>query len=154
MRLRKAWEIFVKGLQHDRAIYFAPTASKARYQGYLSAREAYDTIKLTDVRVIRAADRDVALPEPEPILADLSEDERHCLLHSFGANSGDPYKAGYRDYFYTREDDAPLVGLVARGLMTGPHKPHASMASGDMAYFYLNDAGKRAALSAVPVYAR
>ena len=89
------------------------------------------------------------LPYPAPVTDLLDDDARHCLLHSFGADQGDPIKAGYRDYFYTRRDDPPLVRLTELGLM----KPMTGDKWGEnMTYFVLTAAGKHAALSLVPEY--
>lgn len=143
-RIRKAWEVRVLGYD-DPCIFFAPTAGKARMDAW---RSIDADIRVVDVFVRRAAEHDVPLPPRDPLADRLTDEERHCLLHAFGGN-GDPIKAGKRDYFYTRRDDPPLVGLVQHGLM----KPMDGDKWGEgMTYFVLTDAGKHVALSMVPEY--
>lgn len=143
-RLRKAWRVRIKGYD-DTALYFAPTAGKARVAAW---RSIDSDIRIVDVVARRESESDVTLPARDPIADQLSAEERHCLLHAFGGND-DPIKAGYRDYFYTRRDDPPLVGLTDHGLM----KPMAGDQWGEnMTYFLLTAAGKRVALSLVPEY--
>ena len=145
-RIRKAWEVRIKGYD-DPGYYFAPTAGNARMKAWRSL-ECGD-IRVVDITVRRAPERDVKLPPRDPVADRLSEDETHCLLHSFGATCGDVTKAGYRDYFYTRRDDPPLVALAEYGLM----KPTPGDQWGEnMTYFVLTDAGKRVALSLTPEY--
>jgi hypothetical protein len=75
----------------------------------------------------------------------LSGEQQNCLLHAFGGNCGDPTKAGYRDYFYTRRDDPHLLALTEKGLM----EPSTGWEL-EMSYFFLTEASKRVALSMVP----
>jgi hypothetical protein len=146
-RLRKAWRIRIKGYD-DAAHVFAPTAGRARMDLW---RSMDSDIRIVDISVWREPHRDVRLPARDPIADTLSVDEQHCLLHAFGADQGDPTKAGYRDYFYTTRDDPPLVALTERGLMA----PMAGETWGEgMTYFVLTKAGKHVALSMVPEYAR
>lgn len=144
-RLRKAWEVRVKGYDEP-GIYYAATAGKARMQAWYSI----DTIgRVVDITVRRARWRDVELPDRDPTADQLSDKAMHCLLHAFGADQGDPTKAGYRDYFYTVADDPPLVELSQLGLMS-PNYRHSS-SEGEI-YFHMTAAGKRVALSLVPEY--
>lgn len=145
-RVRKAWEVRVRGYDQP-CIYFAPTAGKARADAWRSLSDVSD-VRIVDVTARRAPWRDVRLPARDPLADQLTDDERHCLLHAFGGN-GDPIKAGNRDYFYTRRDDPPLVALASHGLM----QPMEGDKWGEgMTYFVLTDAGKRVALSLVPEY--
>ena len=147
-RLRKAWRLRVKGYD-DPAYAFAPTAGKARMDLWRSMD--CEGIRIVDIAVSRAPERDVVLPVRDPIADLLSAREADCLLHAFGADQSDPTKAGYRDYFYTRRDDPPLVALASRGLM----EPMAGDKWGEgMTYFVLTSSGKRVALSMIPEYAR
>jgi hypothetical protein len=146
-RLRKAWRGRARGYD-ETAIVFAPTAGRARMDVW---RSLDATVRIIDISVRREPKRDVILPDRDPIADTLSDAERNCLLHAFGADTTDPTKAGYRDYFYTRRDDPPLVALTERGLMS----PMAGDKWGEnMTYFVLTEAGKRVALSMVPEYAR
>ncbi len=146
-RLRKAWTVRVRGYA-DPATYFAPSAGKARVMAW---REVdIDGLRIIDVTAKRAPHLDVILPARDPLADRLTDEERHCLLHAFGGN-GDPIKAGYRDHFYTRRDDPPLVALAGHGLM----KPMPGEKWGEgMTYFVLTEEGKRVALSMVPEYRR
>lgn len=148
-RLRKAW--WVSSVHWDNPeIEYAPTAPKARYRAWLAATECRD-FPLADIAVRRAPEKDVMLPEPHPALADLTEDERHCLLHAFG---GDTLKAGHRDHFYTHQGDLPLVRLVEMGLMAMHPANEACFGERDMAFFHLTWMGRRVALSMVSTYPR
>lgn len=145
-RLRKAWRVQPKGWDATE-IVFAPTASKARREAWHAIGGVFD-VRYIDVNVRRERGQDVVLPSPDPLAARLTDAEWHCLLHAFGATTN-PLRAGYRDYFYTRHDDPPLVALVKHGLM--------SLMEGypydeGMAYFVLTDRGKHVALSLTPAY--
>ena len=148
-RLRKAWRVTVRGYNETDIVY-APTRSKVCTDVWYHLSDVTET-RFTDISARREPMRDVVLPARDPIADEMTEDERNCLLHSFGADQGDPVKAGYRDYFYTTRDDPPLVALAERGLM----KPMAGDKWGEgMTYFVMTAEGKRVALSLVPEYRR
>jgi hypothetical protein len=145
-RLRKAWRVTIRG--YDNAdVFYAPSAGKARVQAWRSVDDA--SIRIVDVVASRLQERDVFLPVRSPVADQLSESERHCLLHAFGGN-GDPMRAGYRDHFYTQRDDPRLVALTERGLM---EPIFGDKFEKNMTYFVLTERGKRVALSMVPEYA-
>jgi len=149
-RLRKAWSVRVAGYDHAE-IYYAATAYKARLLGFWSVSDCNSAVRMIDVKAHRAPQRDMKLPVADAVALDLPEEDRRCLLHAFGADQCDPIKAGYRDYFYTFRDDPPLVRLTEIGLM----KPMDGDKFGEnMTYFVLTPAGKHAALSLTPEYAR
>ncbi|MFZ2869639.1 hypothetical protein [Zavarzinia sp.] len=154
-RRRKAWTVQVLGLDGS-DIVFARTASAARAVKARSLQDAWDISFRGAVRMIsvrRAAGADVILPARHPVVEDLSDRERHCLLHAFG---GVGLKAGYRDHFFTSEGNPDLVRLVERGLMDGPHCHIAWSRPADFgcrhAYFYLNEMGRQVCLSLQPTY--
>lgn len=154
-RRRKAWTLQVRGLDGS-DIVFARTASAARAVVARSLMDAWDISfgeAVRTIRVRRAAGADVILPARHPVADDLSDRERHCLLHAYG---GTGLKAGYRDHFFTDEGNPDLVRLVERGLMDGPHCDVAWARSADFgcrdAYFYLNDMGRQVCLSLQPTY--
>ncbi len=147
-RLRKAWRISTPGLDSG-SIMYGPDRSKVRYSAWLRLGDCFPDLKLIDVRVRRAAYADVKLPLKNPLADKLSADAKHCLLHAFGANSGDVTKAGHRDYFYTRRNDPPLVECENLGLM----EPMKGDQWGEgMTYFVLTTLGKSVALSLTPEY--
>lgn len=147
-RIRKAWRAWPRGWDTSDIVY-APTASAARVAAWTAISQVFD-IKRSDVQVERARDQDVRLPPPDPIVADLSDEERHCLLHAFGATT-DPEKAGYRGYFCTHPDDPPLVSLASHGLM---ELAKSSFLPEDTALFVLTKRGRHVALSLTPAYRR
>ena len=118
-RLRKAWEVRVKTCPTCRSeLFYASTPGKARYQAWLSASDAFQDLEIIDLTVRRARWADVRLPVVDSRAERFNDEERHCLLHAYGANTGDPIKAGYREYFYTNRDNPTLVSLCDQGLMT------------------------------------
>lgn len=146
-RIRKAWRVSAKDYDGSSLIY-AATAGKARMEIW---RSADCGLRVVDIIVRRAPESDVQLPDLDPIYETLTEEEIQCLMHAYGADNGDPTKAGYRDYFYTRRDDPPLVMLAEKGLMS-PMKE--DLFGKNMTYFVLTDVGKRVALSMTPEYSR
>jgi len=141
-RTRKAWRVTVKGYDASE-IFYAPTAGQARGMAYRQV----DGVRIVDVVARRAEYADKILPDRSPLADLLSKEEAHCLLHAFGGSNLD--KAGYRDYFYTRRDDPPLVALAERGLMS----PMPGDKFGEnMTYFILTPQGKNVALSMTPEY--
>lgn len=145
MRVRKAWECKVKRLHHDPAIYYAETASKARYQCFLDASECYD-VKLPDIEVWRRKGRDVTLPPRHWLLDHLTAEQAHIVLHSFGGNH---LRAGYRDYFYAGFGHTDLHRLTFE---FGLFEVYREDTSGIC--FGLTELGKIVAASMVSTYPR
>jgi len=143
-RIRKAWEVRVADFPPH--IFYASTRGKARYHAFLQAQWAWQGLRLTDVRVWRARWADVKLPNPNAAVEALTQREREDLLHAYGADQGDPFKAGYRSYFYTADDCPVWNGMVDRGFAYRYRQDTGGTS------FALTDAGKRAALSLVPEY--
>lgn len=148
-RVRKAWRVSVKDYD-DSQVVFAPTQGRARMDVWRRLSEVGNA-RIVDITVRREPWADIKLPGRDPIADAITEDERQCLLHAYGADQGDPTKAGYRDYYYTTRTDPPLVALTERGLM----KPMVGDVYGEgMTYFVLTPKGKQVALSMVPEYAK
>ena len=145
-RLRKSWRIFVKGYDNPE-LFFAPTRGRAIKEARQSTSQQ---ILWRDVRAIRAPESDVRLPLRHQLADEMTKEQTHCLLHSFGANENNPYKAGWRDYFFTRRNDPDLCALERLGLMRP--KGSALCEDGEV-YFIMTDLGKQVALSLVPEYA-
>ena len=147
MRKRKAWRVFVKGLDNS-DIFYAPTSRKACTKAYKSLYD-YD-VKKCDISAVRAFLSDKLLPFRHEICDKLSDKETEALLHAFGANQGSVDKAGYRDYYYTYRDNEIMNSLMNFGLMK--HIDITDDYGEKMIYFVLTDFGKNVALSMVPEY--
>ena len=143
-RIRKAWEVRVGAFPPH--TFYASTRSKARYHAFIQAQDAWPGLRLIDVRVWRARGADVKLPSPDAAIDALTQREREDLLHAYGADQGDPFKAGYRSYFYTADDCPVWSGMVERGFAFRYRQDPGGTS------FALTDSGKRAALSLVPEY--
>lgn len=143
----KAFSCWISGNEDEPSIRIAATASKARasYWRYLS--DCCPDLKIHQVYVRRAPAHDIELPDmPESV--DLSERERDIILHTFGGGSHvQPGQWGYRNHYCCSPSEPILNGLVARGLMTGPHgvEPDGGTGIWCGAFFYLTDAGKTVA---------
>ena len=147
-RPRLAWRVTIRNYDNSEIIY-GKNEHKVRAKALNYLCNDSD-VNLSDITATREYSADVQLPMLDPIVADMSPEEKHCLLHSYGYSKGmDPTKAGYRDYFYTRLDDIPLVALTERKLM----KPMKGDQWGEnMTYFVLTPKGKQVALSMIPAY--
>lgn len=147
VRTRKAWRVTVDGWDDD-GLYFAHTAGEARMACWRALdRERGLIVKIT---ARRWKEKDEALPERSPIADDLNEKETHCLLHAFGVNEYEPWKAGYRDHFYTSASNEKMQSLVGKGLMHSGAEP--CWGGRGHVYFRLTDLGKHVALSLTPLY--
>jgi len=90
----------------------------------------------------------VTFPDLPPDASDMNEREREIILHTFGGGSHiQPDKWGYRNHYCCAPGEPILNGLVARGLMTGPHGVEQNGDTGmwSGAFFYLTDKGKMVA---------
>lgn len=145
-RLRKAWRVWVKGYDKPE-LFFAPTRGRAIKE---ARRSTDQQILWIEIRAIRSPDADIRLPMRHRLADEMNKEQMHCLLHSFGADSGNPYKAGYRDYFYTKRDDLELCALESLGLM---NRMEGNKWGEGMTYFVMTPLGKQVALSLVPEYA-
>lgn len=146
-RVRKAWRVTVEGWD-EAEFYFAHTAGEAR----MACWRALDRERglITKITARRWKDKDERLPVRSPIADDLSEKEIHCLLHAFGVKEYEPWKAGYRDYFYTSASNEKMQNLVRKGLMHSGVEP--CWGSHGHVYFHLTELGKHVALSLTPLY--
>jgi hypothetical protein len=101
-----------------------------------------------EVHVRRAPSHDVTFPDLPSDVADIDARARDVIVHTFGGGSHvQPEKWGYRNHYCCAPDEPVLTGLVARGLMTGPHgvEPNGSTGVWCGAFFYLTDKGKMTA---------
>ncbi|GAN86369.1 hypothetical protein [Komagataeibacter intermedius] len=145
-RLRKAWRVTVEGYDGE-GIYFAHTAGRARmmcWRGMDCERG-----RIIEIHARRWREKDQVLPHRDPIADTLSKEEMRCLLHAFGLNEYEPWKAGYRDHYFTSSKDKTMLGLVDRGLM---HPGKAPCWEDTNVYFRLTELGRHVALSLTPLY--
>lgn len=151
-RIRKAWAVWVRGgWPGEHTTVFASTAWKARYAAYLGW-DWRPYLKITDIRVRRAAHRDIRLPPLHRLVADLTPQQRQIVSHAYGR---DRNGNGYRSHYCTAPGNVDLLRLSWEyGLFTGPH---GERAYGDTdpwvgAFFYLTELGKHVAASMLPTY--
>jgi hypothetical protein len=153
LRTAKAW--WVRPFWSDAAdIFYASTASKARYSCLLAVSDCYPDLKFKHLLVHRASEHDITLPEPHWIVAELSPEERDIIMHAFGSGR-DASKAGYRDHYCTAPGDGRLLRLAWElGLFRGPYGERAYADTGIWvgAFFYLTELGKHVARSMLPTY--
>lgn len=130
------------GYQHAKSA----GAARAEYWRYLT--DCCPDLTLMQIKVRRAPERDMHFPSMPAEAADLDDGDRAAILHAFGGGrhiAADRW--GYRDHYCCAADDETMVGLVARGLMTGPHgvEPDGGTGAWVGAFFHLTDLGKATA---------
>lgn len=144
----KGWACWLKGYENEPTYRVAKTASKARADYWRYLGDCCPDLKIIDVHVRRASSHDVTFPDLPSDASSLSTNERDVILHTFGGGSHvQPSQWGYRNSYCCAPDEPTLNGLVARGLMTGPHgvEPDGSTGIWCGAFFYLTDKGKTVA---------
>jgi len=151
MRILKAWRCEYGGFHH---IIHAPTAAKARYTRLSELRDFCPDIKFAEISVTRASDYDIGLPAEHPIVAELSHEERHRILHAYGYNNRprSPKDWGYRNHYCTQPGCSIMAHMTALGIFRGPFGVDDK---GDTpgwvgAFWYLTDLGKHVARSMIP----
>lgn len=147
-RIRKAWRVTAEWWDGHYAVYFAHTAGQARMACWRNLDRPRESI--TKITARRWKEKDEILPARSPIADNLSERDIHCLRHAFGVSEYEPWKAGYRDYFYTSASDEIMLKLVEIGLMYSQGAPLKG--SKGMIYFRLTGLGKQVAMSLTPLY--
>lgn len=156
-RLRKAWAVLTTSHEprDGPSIYFAPTRAKARAAVIAEIRDAWGCTFMQAVENIRSIrrepSRDVLLPLRHPLAQQLGDKLLHIVVHAYG---GIGQRAGYRDYFYTRSDDAELLALAEAGLFSKGPDLDARRGADTVpyAYFLLTDLGKLVAAGEQPDY--
>lgn len=144
MRTLKGYECRVKGCDEP-AYRVAATASKARADYWRYLGDCCPDLRIMDISVRRAPSHDVTFPDIPADAADLCQREREIILHTFGGGSHvQPHQWGYRNHYCGSPTDKMLLGIVERGLMTGPHgvEPDGGTGMWVGAFFYLTDKGK------------
>ena len=152
-RLRKAWAVTVDDYDDEPHIHFAPNAGKARMDAWRTLLDCGSSVRIIEIIARRAKAHDVLLPDRDPIADQLTAEQIHCLLHAFGGND-DPYKAGYRNHYYTNRDDPNLVALEKFGLMAVPTRYEQGdlFDKNRLVYFLVTDKGEQVALSLIREY--
>ncbi|AQU86203.1 hypothetical protein B0W47_00610 [Komagataeibacter nataicola] len=145
-RLRKAWRVTVDDYDGEE-LYFAHTAGQARMMCWRHMDCARG--RIVEIHARRWREKDQVLPGRDPIADTLSKEEMECLLHAFGLNEYEPWKAGYRGHFFTSSKNKTMLGLVDKGLM---HPGKAPCWKDTNVYFHLTKLGQHAALSLTPLY--
>lgn len=158
IRRRMAWAVLTRAHAacDGPSIYYAPTRAKARAQVIADIRDAWDCGWMDAAKTIRslrrAPERDVVLPPRHELADRIGEKLLGLVVHAYGGKS---LRAGYRDHFYTRADDADLLALTSLGLFQKGRQYPASASGGEpYAYFVLTDLGKRVAAGEQPEYPR
>jgi len=155
-RRRLAWAI--RTASHDICdppdIRFAPTRAKARASIVADMRDTWNCTWIEAARGVtsirRAPKHDVTLPPRHHLAQILRPAIVDIVVHAYG---GRGLKAGYRDYFFTNQDDADLRALVDAGLFrVGQKYPRAFDPDQVMAYFHLTDLGRLVAAGEQPEY--
>lgn len=148
-RIRKAWRVkspWQASWQGE--IIFSSTASKARYQGYLSASEHDDDLKIIDMRATRAPSDDVILPDRHQLVGSISLKALECLMHATGANEPWRVPSGNRNSFYTCENNPQMIELMQHGLMENTKRGWEA----GYVYFRATALGLTVAKSCEPLY--
>jgi hypothetical protein len=143
----KGFECRVDGFD-DPAYIVAPTASKARASYWRDLRDCCPDITMMEIKVRRAPAHDMTFPDLPAEASDLNSREREIIVHTFGGGGHiRPEQWGYRDHYCGDPSDPILNGLVARGLMSGPHGVDKAGDTGMWvgAFFCLTDKGKTVA---------
>lgn len=152
-RIRKAWACRLKGHEDQPDTFYAETGSKARYQALLEWRDPLPDISFTDILVSRNTHRDICLPPPHRLVADLSPVERRMIEHAYGSHSRSP---GYRDHYCADPSTTPLLRLTFElGLFDGPHSQgdeYGETPPWSGSFFHLTSLGREVARSMLPTY--
>lgn len=149
-RIAKAWRVRPIWSDDDDIVY-AETAGKARYQLKLDLDDPDLTFQ--EIAVRRAKQHDKRLPAPHRLVAELSENERHIILHAFGADAR--INPGCRNHYCAHAGDGTLLRLAWElGLFSGPYgeQPYGGSLPWSGVFFYLTELGRHVALSMMPTY--
>ncbi len=144
----KGFACWIRGNEDEPSYRVATTASKARADYWRDLGDCCPGLKIFEVSVRRAPSHDVTFPDLPPDASDMNVREREIIVHTFGGGSHiQPDKWGYRNHYCCAPGEPILNGLVARGLMTGPHgvEPDGGTGMWVGAFFYLTDKGKMVA---------
>lgn len=144
----KGYACWINGNEDEPSYRVATTASKARADYWRYLGDCCPDLKIMDVHVRRAPGHDMVFPDLPADASDINKRERDVILHTFGGGSHiQPEQWGYRNSYCCDPKEPTLNGLVARGLMTGPHGMDREGGTGMWvgAFFFLTDAGKHVA---------
>lgn len=154
VRLRKAFRISVRGLDSS-VISYAQNHSRARAEAIANLSDAWGLTWVEALRQIesvrRAPENDVKLPGRHPLAAMLDPSILHCVVHAYG---GTGLKAGYRDYFYTCNDDWQLKAAFYHGLFSVYRRDKGRHGHADQIMYELTALGRNVAAGEVETYPR
>lgn len=155
-RIRKCWQVTFHAFGDYHPDYvFAPTRSKAMGETYRNLSDAWsdltfkDLLKYTTVK--RAEWRDEVLPERHPLASQISGEILHCVTHAYG---GTGLKAGYRDHFYTSNNDWAPKAAYYHGLFERYRVDKRMAGSDRMVMYELTTLGKNVARGEAETYPR
>ena len=151
-RTLKAWRCSYGGYDD---IVHAATASKARYMRWLSLVDCCPDIKFAEIAVHRARAHDITLPDEHPLVAKLSHEQRHRILHAYGYNNrpNRPQDWGYRDHYCSAPGDTIMSSMAELGLFRGPYGQGSDIWGGSV-FWYLTELGVHVARSMIPTPAQ
>ena len=146
----KAFHAWPKWYDPDEGvdIYYALSASKARYEAYLGWGECNDELSITDIKVRRCPEEDRFIPDEHRLVKELSPGDRQIILHSYGADRFP--NDGQRNHFCTAPGNSQLLRLSWEiGLFDGPHGHDGYSITQQWVggFFYLTELGREVARS-------
>jgi hypothetical protein len=150
-RIRKAWRITIRGYD-DPAIVHAETRAKAVYDLYAQMETDWPFGDfLRRVSAVREAQRDLRLPPRHPLAATLSAKILYCISHAYGGTGA---KAGYRDHYYTHDNDPMPKAAYYHGLFEMHRVPRSFAGDRESVLYILTDLGRNVAAGEVETYPR
>lgn len=151
VRTRKAWSVTSNYWDNTPITVYAEVRSKALYQLYIESDCQLSFGQyLKRARIVRDAGRDIVLPERHPLAPQLHPKLLSCVVHAYG---GTGYKAGYRDHFFTHDNDPMPKAAYYHGLFER-HRVPDSYAGCGMVSYILTDLGKNIARGEAETYPR
>jgi hypothetical protein len=151
-RIRKAY--WIKLYDYDeREVIYGPTPAKAKGQLFYQLSDVWSCTFRQFLGMIescrRAPECDVHLPDRHPLASQLDLRLIHAVTHACG---GTGLKAGYRDHFYTSDDDWVLKAAYYHGLFDRYRADRGRAGRSDMVMYELTTLGKNVARGEVETY--
>ena len=151
-RIRKAWIATSDYWDDAKITVYADKRAKALYQLYCDSDCSLTFGQyLKRVHIWRDVNRDIVLPARHPLAVQINAKVLHCVVHAFG---GTGLKAGYRDHFYTHQNDPMPKAAYYHGLFEMCRVPRSYAGSDNMVSYRLTDLGKNVARGEAETYPR